>query len=103
MGQVTTILTLCKSTQKNVRRSGARILARLSTLSDSKLRMAQDPATIPLLLGMAKLQDYSTQLTAAKTLAELCEAPTNRLLLGEAKIMPTLMTRPGPPGAATRP
>lgn len=91
MGQITTILTLCKSSRKGVRRSGARILARLSTLEESKLRMAQEPETVPLVLAMAKLSDYSTQSTAAKTLAELCEAPSNRLLLGELRVLPTMV------------
>ena len=61
-GGVTTILTLCKSVHKGVRRGGARILARLSTLEESKLRMAQQPETVPLILAMAKMSDFSTQV-----------------------------------------
>jgi hypothetical protein len=85
-----TVLSLCKSTNSRIRRGGARMLERISTLEESKIAMAQDPTTVPLLLSLFKF-DYNTQLTAARTLAELAEAPRNRPMLVEMGCVPRII------------
>ena len=85
-----TVLSLCKSTNSRIRRGGARMLGRISTLEESKVAMAQDPNTVPLLLSLFKF-DYNTQLTAARTLAELAEAPRNRPMLVDCGCVPLII------------
>lgn len=85
-----TVLSMCKSTKSRIRRGGARMLERISTLEESKVAMAQDPTTVPLLLSLFKF-DYNTQITAARTIAELAEAPRNRPMLVAMKCVPTII------------
>ena len=85
-----TVLSLCKSTNSRIRRGGARMLEQISTLEESKVAMAQDPATVPLLLSLFKF-DYNTQITAARTLAELAEAPRNRPMLVAMGCVPCII------------
>lgn len=85
-----TVLSLCKSTNSRIRRGGARMLERISTLEESKVAMAQDPTTVPLLLSLFTF-DYNTQITAARTLAELAEAPRNRPMLVTMNCVPHII------------
>jgi hypothetical protein len=87
---IATVLSMCKSTNSRIRRGGARMLERISTLEESKVAMAQDPTTVPLLLSLFKF-DYNTQITAARTIAELAEAPRNRPMLVAMKCVPTII------------
>ena len=87
---VKTTLQLCKFADKKIRRGGAALLTRLSTLEGSKVRLFQDGAT-PLLIAMTKMQrDSVIQFTAAQCLAELAEEPRNRIGLMEQGVLPTL-------------
>lgn len=52
------------------RRGGAKILARLSTLQESKTRLVEDPSCMSLLISMLKHHDYTIRFTTAKTIAE---------------------------------
>ena len=84
------VLSLCKSSHSRIRRGGARLLERVATLEEAKMGMARDSGTVPLLLSLFKY-DHNTQLTAARTLAELAEAPSNRTLLIALKTVPVIV------------
>ena len=98
---VKTTLQLCKFADRTVRRGGASLLTRLSTLEGSKMRLLKDGA-VPLLKSMAKLRDNFIQFTAAQCLAELAEEPRNRRELLRQGVLPTFTTlaRTGDPQTA---
>ena len=98
---VKTTLQLCKFADRKVRRGGATLLTRLSTLEGSKVRLLKDGA-VPLLISMAKLRDNFIQFTAAQCLAELAEEPRNRKELLRQGVLPTFsnLARSGDPQTA---
>lgn len=99
---VKTILNLCKFGDKTVRRGGAALLTKLSTLEDSKMRLCKENGAVHLILQMAKLRDNFIQFTAAQCLAELAEEPRNRRELLGYGVLPvfTSLARTGDPQTA---
>lgn len=99
---VKTTLNLCKFPDKTVRRAGASLLTKLSTLEDSKMRLCKEKGAVHLMLQMAKLSDNFIQFTAAQCLAELAEEPRNRRELLGHGVLPvfTSLARTGDPQTA---
>jgi chemotaxis protein histidine kinase CheA len=95
-------LNLCKFADKTVRRGGASLLTKLSTLEDSKMRLCKEKGAVHLMLQMAKLHDKFIQFTAAQCLAELAEEPRNRRELLGHGVLPvfTFLARTGDPQTA---
>lgn len=90
-GHDRTIVLLCKSTDKKVRRGAAKLLGRLSTLVMWKEGVVSDPEVLPLLLSMCKVDDSTVQVTAAHSLAEIAELPTTRVEMVTAGIVPAII------------
>ena len=99
---IKTTLNLCKFPDKTVRRGGASLLTKLSTLEDSKMRLCKEKGAVELMLQMAKLSDNFIQFTAAQCLAELAEEPRNRRELLGHGVLPvfTSLARTGDPQTA---
>lgn len=91
-GHDRTVVLLCRSADRKVRRGATRLLGRLSTLVMWKKGIATDSDVLPLLLSMCKVDDSTVQVTAAQILAEIAELPTNRLAIVEAGIIPPLLS-----------
>jgi hypothetical protein len=87
--RVGTVVTLCKSSNRKIRRGAAKMLALLSTLDEAKISLCQSE-TVALVLSLFKIQDASLQLVAARTLAELAESPQNRQMLIDMSCLPPI-------------
>ena len=90
-GHDRTVVLLCKSADKKVRRGAVRLLGRLSTLIMWKEDIVSDTELLPLLLSMCKLDDLTVQVTAANILAEIAELPTTRVAMVDAAVLPVLL------------
>jgi hypothetical protein len=90
-GHERTVVLLCRSADKKVRRGAARLLGRLSTLVVWKESIATDGEVLPLLLSMCKMDDSTIQVTAAQILAEIAELPTNRVAMVKVGVVPALL------------
>lgn len=87
-----TVMELCRSTHKRIRRGGGNLLQRLSTLSNSKLWLYESGAT-PLLLNLlAERPDEFVIHTATTTLAELAEEPSIRVPMVQAGVLSALVS-----------
>eukprot|EP01051_Picozoa_sp_SAG22_P003574 SAG22_NODE_176_length_16162_cov_30.625910_7_plen_659_part_00 len=82
-----TFMELARSSDSKVRRGGATMLSRISTLPEAKQRMVTEEQTLPLLLSMVSPHDYRVNRTTAKVLAELSEAWQNRVPLVNAGVL----------------
>ena len=77
-----TVFSFVKAKDKRICRRGSRLLGRLSTIPEAKLRILEHPSNLPQLLSLATgklLVDASA--TVARVLAELAEAWQNRVPL----------------------
>lgn len=91
-GHDRTVVLLCKSADKKVRRGAVRLLGRLSTLIMWKEDIVSDTELLPLLLSMCKMDDLTVQVAAAQILAEIAELPTSRVAIVEAAVLPVLLS-----------
>ena len=89
-GHERTVVLLCKSQERKVRRGAARLLGRLSTLVAWKRSVGSDPDLLPLLLSMCKIDDTTIQVAACQIIAEISELPTNRVAMVSAGVLPAL-------------
>jgi hypothetical protein len=90
-GHERTVVLLCKSSDKKVRRGAVRLLGRLSTLVMWKEGIVSDTDVLPLLLSMCKVNDPTVQVTAAQILAEIAELPATRVVMIQTGVLPVLL------------
>ena len=86
-----TVVLLCKSADKKVRRGAVRLLGRISTLAMWKEGLGSDSDVLPLLLSMCKVDDTTVQVTAAQILAQVAELPATRVAMVQTGVLPVLL------------
>eukprot|EP01043_Picozoa_sp_COSAG02_P022319 COSAG02_NODE_1157_length_14186_cov_11.986299_12_plen_628_part_00 len=90
-GHDRTVVLMCKSVDKKIRRGAIRLLGRLSTLVIWKEGLGSDSEVLPLLLSMCKVDDTTVQVTAAQILAQVAELPPTRVAMVQSGALPVLL------------